>query len=126
MPSLIYLLRAAVILAFVMAPLSEYSVYAFAAGMGVLWLTTVPLTQGIVAQVFGTQYMSMLFGGVFLSHQIGSFLGVYLGAEAVDRLGSYDLVWYVSVALGLLAAVCHIFIDEKPLARLRPEATAVA
>lgn len=120
--ALIYLGRAAVILAFVMAPPSVWSVYLFAAALGVLWLTTVPLTQGIVAQVFGTQYMTMLFGVVFLGHQIGSFLGVYLGAEAVDRLGSYDLVWYASVALGLLAAICHILIDEKPLARLQPKA----
>ena len=121
----IYLLRAIAIMAFVMAPPSAWAVYIFAAAMGVLWLSTVPPTQGIVVQVFGAQYMTMLFGFVFLSHQLGSFLGVYLGAEAVDRLGSYDLVWYAAVALGLLAAVCHIFIDERPVERA-PTAAALA
>ncbi len=117
--AMIYLCRSAVILAFILAPPSEWSVYLFAAAMGILWLSTVPPTQGLVAQIFGTQYMTMLFGIAFFSHQIGSFLGVYLGAEAVDRLGSYDLVWYAAIALGILAAVCHIVIDEKPVARLR-------
>lgn len=122
--AVIYLGRAVIILAFVMTPPSAWSVYLFSAGMGVLWLSTVPPTQGIVAQVFGTQYMTMLFGVVFLSHQVGSFLGVYLGAEAVDRLGSYDLVWYAAAALGIFAAICHILIDERPLARLSPKLAA--
>lgn len=113
----IYILRSAAILAFIMAPPSAWSVYIFAAAIGVLWLSTVPPTQGIVAQVFGTQYMTMLFGVVFLSHQIGSFLGVYLGAVAADRFGNYDLVWFAAIGLGILAAVCHIFIDERPVER---------
>lgn len=119
--AIIYLLRGAVILGFVMAPPSEWSVYLFAAGIGVLWLSTIPPTQAIVAQVFGTQYMTMLFGVAFLSHQLGSFLGVYLGAEAVDRLGSYELVWYAAVALGIFAAICHILIDERPIERSKAE-----
>jgi len=117
----IYLGRAVVITAFVLTPPSVWSVYLFAATMGVLWLSTVPVTQGLVAQVFGTQYMTMLFGFAFFSHQIGAFLGVYLGAEAVDRLGSYEMVWYAAVGLGLFAALCHIPIDERPLARLAPK-----
>lgn len=121
----IYLLRSAAILAFIMAPPSVWSVYLFAAAIGVLWLSTVPPTQGIVAQVFGTQYMTMLFGFVFLGHQIGSFLGVYLGAIAADYLGSYDFVWFAAIALGILAAVCHIFIDERPVERA-PAETAPA
>lgn len=124
--AMIYLLRAVVILAFISFPVSTTSVYIFAAAMGILWLSTVPPTQGIVAQVFGTQYMTMLFGVVFFSHQIGSFLGVYLGAQAVDRLGSYDMVWYVAIVLGLLAAVCHIVIDERPVARLKQPAAPEA
>jgi len=120
--SLIYIGRSVAILGFIMAPVSEWSVYIFSAAMGVLWLSTVPPTQGIVAQVFGTQYMTMLFGFVFLSHQIGSFLGVTLGAQAYDMFGDYRPVWLMSIALGILAAICHIFIDEKPLARLRPAA----
>ena len=115
----IYLLRAAAILAFIMAPVSEWSVYAFAASIGVLWLSTVPLTQALVAQLFGTQYMTMLFGVVFFSHQIGGFLGAYGGAWAFDTYGSYDLAWYVGIGLGLFAAVCHVLIDERPAPRLR-------
>lgn len=115
--AMIYIGRAVAIAAFVLAPPSEWSVYLFAATIGVLWLSTVPPTQGIVAQVFGTQHMTMLFGIVFLSHQVGSFLGVTLGARAFDALGSYDLVWYAAVGLGILAAVCHILIDEKPVTR---------
>lgn len=120
--AMIYLGRAAVFLAFLMLPPSQITVYLFAAGLGVLWLSTVPPTQGLVAQMFGTKYMTMLFGVVFLSHQLGSFLGVTLGAQAYDRLGSYDLVWYACVALGLIAALFHIFIDERPVARMQPDA----
>jgi len=87
--------------------------------MGVLWLATVPLTTGIVAQVFGVRYMATLFGIVFLSHQIGSFLGVWLGGWIYDATGSYDPMWWAGVAFGLAAAVIHLPIDERPLPRLQ-------
>ena len=116
--SLLYLARAAVILIFVLLPVSAASVLAFAAAMGLLWLSTVPLTSGLVAQMFGTRYMATLFGIVFLSHQIGSFLGAWLGGIVFDATGSYDLVWWVSVALGVFAALMHWPIDERPVARL--------
>lgn len=119
--AMIYLGRSAVFLGFLMLPPSEITVYVFAATLGVLWLSTVPPTQGLVAQMFGTKYMTMLFGVVFLSHQLGSFLGVTLGAAAFDYLGSYDLVWYACVALGLIAALFHIFIDERPVERMQPD-----
>ena len=93
-------------------------IYLFAAAMGLLWLSTVPLTTGIVAQVFGVRYMATLFGIVFLSHQVGSFLGVWLGGRLYDATGSYDSMWWAGVALGLLAAAVHLPINEKPLARL--------
>ena len=86
--------------------------------MGILWLSTVPLTTGIIAQVFGIRYMATLFGIVFLSHQIGSFIGVWLGGALYDAYGSYNGMWWAGVALGLLAAILHLPIDEKPLARI--------
>lgn len=124
--ALIYLLRAVAFSLFLVAPTTELTVYVFAAALGILWLSTIPPTQGLVAQMFGTQFMTMLFGVAFFSHQIGSFLGVYLAAEAVDRLGSYDMVWYASIALGVLSAACHLFIDERPVARLRAPEPAEA
>ncbi len=124
--AVIYLARAALFLAFISFPVTEWSVYLFAAALGVLWLSTVPPTQGIVAQVFGPQYMTMLFGIVFFGHQIGSFLGVVLGAKVFDLYGSYDLVWYACIALGLIATALHVLIDERPVARLRPRAAAAA
>ena len=116
--SFIYFARAVVIVALLLAPASELTVYVFSAVMGVLWLSTVPLTTGIVAQVFGVRYMATLFGVVFLSHQIGSFLGVWLGGRVYDLTGSYDGIWWASVALGLFAAAVHLPIDERPLPRL--------
>jgi predicted MFS family arabinose efflux permease len=86
--------------------------------MGILWLSTIPLTTGIVAQIFGVRYMATLFGVVFLSHQIGSFLGVWLGGYLYDTMGTYDPVWWAGIALGVLAALVHLPINEKPLARL--------
>ena len=86
--------------------------------MGILWLSTVPLTTGIVGQVFGLRYLATLFGIVFFSHQVGSFLGVWLGGYLYDTSGSYDAVWWAGVGLGLLAALIHLLIDEQPLARL--------
>ena len=105
-----------------LAPKTELTLYAFSAVMGILWLSTVPLTTGIVAQVFGVRYMATLFGIVFLSHQVGSFLGVWLGGRLYDTTGSYDSMWWAGVALGLLAAVVHLPINEKPLARLSTQA----
>jgi len=116
--AVIYAGRAVVIWALLMAPPSALTVYAFAAAMGLLWLSTVPLTTGIVAQVFGIRYLGTLFGVVFLSHQIGSFLGVWLGGWIYDLTGSYDPMWWAGVALGVAAAVVHMPIDERPLPRL--------
>jgi len=118
--SWIYFLRSIVIVGLLLAPKTDTTIYLFAASMGLLWLSTVPLTTGIVAQVFGVRYMATLFGVVFLSHQLGSFAGVWLGGYLYDTVGSYDGVWWAGVALGLLAAIIHAAIDEKPLARLRP------
>jgi predicted MFS family arabinose efflux permease len=115
----IYLSRAAAIALFLLAPLSPLSVYAFAAAMGFLWLSTVPLTSGIVAQIFGVAHLSMLGGFVFLSHQVGSFLGVWLGGYLYDRLGSYDLVWYLAIALGVMAALVNLPVKEAAIARPR-------
>jgi len=121
--SALYAVRAAAIAVFLLLPKTEAVVLVFAAVMGVLWLGTVPLTSGLVAQIFGVRHMSMLFGIVFFSHQVGSFLGVWLGGVVYDRTGSYDPVWLASIALGLLAALIHLPIVERPL---RPAATAAA
>ena len=116
----IYFARALIITALLLAPKTELTIYLFAGAMGVLWLSTVPLTTGIVAQVFGVRYMATLFGFVFLSHQLGSFAGIWLGGYLYDTTGSYDGVWWAGVALGLAAAIIHLPINEKPLARLTP------
>lgn len=118
----IYLLRAVAITVFVLAPLTPWSVYVFASVMGFLWLSTVPPTNAIVAQIFGVQYMSMLGGFVFLSHQVGSFLGVWLGGRLYDMTGSYTVVWWLSVALGVFAALINLPVRETAIARpaLRP------
>ena len=109
--------RAGVFLLFLMVPVTEISVLAFGAAMGFLWLGTVPLTSGLVAQIFGPAYMSMLFGLVFLSHQVGGFLGAWLAGVLYDAFGSYDAMWWLSVALGLASAALHWPIDERPLTR---------
>ncbi len=116
--SFIYSARALVILGLLLAPKTEWTMYIFAAAMGLLWLSTVPLTMGIVGQVFGLKYVTTLFGIVFLSHQLGSFLGIWLGGRLYDTSGSYDVVWWAGVALGFAAAIVHWPIDERPLARL--------
>ena len=113
----IYLSRAAVIALFVTLPPSTPVVLAFAALMGVLWLSTVPLTSGLVAVMFGTRYLGTLFGFVFLSHQVGAFLGVWLGGVAYEQTGSYAPVWWASVLLGVLAAALHWPIVEKAAPR---------
>lgn len=117
--SAIYFARACVILALLLLPKTPMVILVFAAVMGILWLSTVPLTTGIIAQVFGVQYMATLFGIVFLSHQIGSFIGVWLGGLLYDKTGSYNGMWWAGVFFGVLAALVHMPINEKPLARLR-------
>ncbi len=116
--SSLYLARAVLIAALVLFPISNLSILVFASGMGFLWLGTVPLTSGLIGQIFGVRYLSTLFGIVFFSHQIGAFLGVWLGGYIFDVTGSYDIVWYVSIALGVLSALLHWPINEQPLARL--------
>ena len=121
MLSVIYLLRSAVIVAFLMAPLSPWSVYLFASAMGLLWLSTVPPTNAVVAQIFGVQYMSMLGGIVFLNHQLGSFLGAWLGGKLYVSTGSYDIVWWLAVALGVAAAALNWPVRETPIVRTAPQ-----
>jgi predicted MFS family arabinose efflux permease len=120
--SAIYLLRSLAIVIFVLAPLTPWSVYAFSAAIGVLWLSTVPPTNALVAQIFGVRYLSMLGGFVFLSHQLGSFLGVWLGGRLYDTTGSYDVVWLISVALGIFAALANLPVDESAIVRPKPVA----
>jgi MFS family permease len=118
----IYSLRAIAIATLLIADKTATTIYTFAAVMGILWLSTVPLTSGIVAQVFGLRFMATLFGFVFLSHQLGSFLGVWLGGYLYDRTGSYDVVWWTGVALSVVAALLHMPINERPLRRVLPTA----
>jgi len=115
--STIYFARAVVFALFFFLPLSPWSVYLFAVALGLLWLSTVPPTNSIVAQVFGVRYLAMLTGVTFFSHQIGSFLGAWLGGKLFDTTGSYDLVWYLSMALGILAGLINLPIDERELKR---------
>ena len=115
--STIYALRAVAITVFISVPLTPWSVYIFAAVMGFLWLSTVPPTNAIVAQIFGVQYMSMRSGFVFLSHQVGSFLGVWLGGKLYDTTGSYDVVWWISIGLGIFAALVNLPVRETPIHR---------
>ncbi|MBF7053066.1 MFS transporter [Halomonas sp. KAO] len=117
--SWLYLCRAGVITLFLMAPLSPASAYAFGIAMGLLWLSTVPLTNGIVASVFGVQHLSMLGGIVFLFHQLGSFMGVWLGGLLYDLQGDYDVVWKLAILLGVAAAALHWWINETPVQRTR-------
>ena len=113
----IYLARAVAISVFLLVPLSPMSVYVFSGVMGLLWLSTVPVTNAAVAQIFGVAHLSMLSGFVFFSHQVGSFLGVWLGGYMYDRTGSYDLVWYIAIGLGVLAALLNLPIRETAIAR---------
>jgi predicted MFS family arabinose efflux permease len=115
--STIYLARAVVIAIFVLTPLSTASALVFASVMGLLWLSTVPPTNAIVAQIFGVQYMGMLGGMVFLSHQVGSFLGAWLGGRLFDATGSYAVVWWLAVALGLFAAIVNLPVRESAIVR---------
>ncbi len=120
----IYALRAVVISLFLIAPLTPMSVYLFAATMGFLWLSTVPPTNAVIAQIFGVQYMSMLGGFVFFSHQVGSFLGAWLGGKLYDLTGNYDVVWGIAIALGVFAALANLPVREDPIPRGRPAAAA--
>ena len=113
----IYALRSVVIVAFLLVPLSPLSVYLFSATMGLLWLSTVPPTNAVVAQIFGVQYLSMLGGFIFFSHQVGSFLGVWLGGRLYDATGSYDLVWWIAVGLGVFAALINLPVREHEITR---------
>ena len=113
----IYAARAIVISAFILLPLSPFTVYLFAACMGFLWLSTVPLTNGIVAHIFGVKYLSMLSGFAFFSHQIGSFMGAYLGGYLFDLTGSYNIVWFIAIGLSIVAALVNIPIKEIELIR---------
>ena len=119
--STIYLARSVAIVIFITAPLTPWSVYIFASVMGFLWLSTVPPTNAVVAQIFGVQYMSMLGGVVFFSHQVGSFMGVWLGGRLYDTTGSYDVVWWIAVALGVFAALANMPVREAPVVRAAPQ-----
>ena len=116
--SILYFSRGIVLILFLVLPTSTYVALGFGILYGYLWLSTIPPTNGIISQVFGTKYLAMLYGLVFLSHQIGSFFGAYLGGYFYDQYGSYDYAWYLSIALSFFATIVHLPIDEKPLPRL--------
>jgi MFS family permease len=118
--SVIYLVRSAAMILFVALPVSEVTVYAFSFVMGLIWLGTVPLTNGLVSQIFGVRYITTLFGIVFFGHQLGAFLGVWLGGYVFDLTKSYDLLWFGSIALGLLAAALHMPINDANVVRDEP------
>ncbi len=122
--SLIYFGRAVVMAGFFLFPMTPLSVVVFSSLMGLLFLSTIPLTSGIVAQVFGTRYMAMLYGIVFLDHQIGSFIGIWLGGMLFDYTGSYDIIWWTGAGLGVVAAVLHWPIDERAIPRGVPAVAA--
>jgi predicted MFS family arabinose efflux permease len=112
--SWLYALRTVVISLFLLIPLSDFTAIVFGAAIGFLWLATVPLTSGIVAQVFGTRYLTSLWGIVFFSHQLGAFLGIWLGGLVYDSTGSYTTIWLAAIALGIIATVVHLPIREEP------------
>ncbi|HKK36968.1 MAG TPA: MFS transporter [Paracoccaceae bacterium] len=114
--SLIYVGRTVVSVVFILTPMTPATVIVFAATMGALWLATVPLTAGLVGHIYGMRYMGTLYGFIFLSHQIGGFLGVWLGGALYDRYGSYDLVWWIGIGIGAFSALVHLPIRETPLA----------
>ena len=117
--STIYLLRGVSICLFIFSPPSTISSIIFGASFGFLWLSTVPATSGIVAHMFGTKYLGLLYGLVFLSHQFGSFFGAYLGGLFYDLYGSYDYAWYLAIALSIFAGLIHLPIKEQPVERLQ-------
>lgn len=111
----IYVGRTVIAALFIMFPITPVTVILFSVGMGALWLATVPLTSGLVAHIYGLRYMGTLYGIVFFSHQLGSFLGVWLGGRMYDIYGSYTGVWWVGVAVGAFSAIVHLPIREKRL-----------
>jgi predicted MFS family arabinose efflux permease len=119
-----YLGRSVVISVFLWVPVSNWSVYIFSCCMGLLWLSTVPPTNGTVAKIFGLSHFSMLGGSVFFGHQLGSFMGVWLGGWLYDHTGSYDVVWYISIGLGLVAALFNWQVNESPIERGHPQVSA--
>ncbi|MBZ0216765.1 MAG: MFS transporter, partial [Fimbriimonadaceae bacterium] len=121
--SILYLARSAVVVVFILTPASPASVVIFSAAMGLLWLSTVPPTSGLVAVMFGPRYMATLFGFVFFSHQVGAFLGVWLGGRFYDQYQSYDGFWWLSVALGIFAAIVHWPIKDMPYVAREIKAT---
>ena len=118
--SFIYFTRAAAILAFISFPVTEYTCIVFGAVMGLMWLSTVPPTNGIIALIFGTRWLTTLAGFAFFSHQVGGFLGVWLGGIVFDRTGSYDPVWWLAILFGVLSALINMPIVEKPVLRAAP------
>jgi MFS family permease len=116
--SVIYLIRALAVLAFIAFPVTPASAIMFGAVMGLMWLSTVPPTNGLIAMMFGTRWLTMLAGFAFFSHQVGGFLGVWIGGRAYEATGSYDVVWWLSILFGVLSAVVNLPIVEKPVARL--------
>ena len=119
--STIYALRGVSIMFFIFLPASNINSFIFGATFGFLWLSTVPATSGIVAHMFGTKYLGLLYGIVFLSHQVGSFFGAYLGGLFHDLYGSYDYAWYLAIALSVFAAIIHLPIREQPVLRLKTQ-----
>ncbi|WP_417553523.1 MFS transporter [Marinomonas fungiae] len=116
--SALYLVRTVVIAAFVLLPTTELSAAIFGAAIGFCWLGTVPITSGLVRQIFGSRYLSTLYGLVFFSHQVGSFLGAWIGGVAYDFYGSYNPIWWTAVALAFISALIHLPINDKPVPRL--------
>ncbi len=116
--SILYFSRGIVLILFLVLPTSTYVAIGFGILYGYLWLSTIPPTNGIISQIFGTKYLAMLYGVVFFSHQIGSFLGAFLGGYFFDQYGSYDYAWYMSIGLSFFATLIHLPIDEKPLPRV--------
>jgi predicted MFS family arabinose efflux permease len=116
--SFIYFGRAAAILAFISFPTTPFTCIAFGAAMGLMWLSTVPPTNGIIAVMFGTRWLATLAGFAFFSHQVGGFLGVWLGGYVFDRYGSYNAVWWLAIVFGILSAIINMPIVERPVARL--------
>jgi MFS family permease len=119
--SALYTLRGISICLFIFLPASNINAFIFGASFGFLWLSTVPATSGIVAHIFGTKHLGLLYGIVFLSHQIGSFFGSFLGGLFHDIYGSYDYAWYLAIVLSIFAAIIHVPIKEEPVLRLKTE-----
>ena len=120
--SIIYVLRSVAVVVFISLPITTTSAIVFGASMGLLWLSTVPPTSALVALMFGTRWMATLFGFAFFSHQVGGFLGVWLGGILFERTGSYNVVWWLSVVLGIVSALINLPIVEKPIVRALPAA----